>query len=79
VGVVGGQPVLDLCYEEDSIAEVDFNVVMTGEGEFAEVQGTAEGRPFDRQTMDQLLDLAVQGVRQLFEVQRTVLQKENKA
>jgi ribonuclease PH len=79
VGVVGGQAMLDLCYEEDSIAEVDFNVVMTGGGEFAEVQGTAEGRPFDRQTMDQLLDLAAQGVRQLFEAQRTALQKENEA
>jgi ribonuclease PH len=79
VGVVGGQPVLDLSYEEDSIAEVDFNVVMTGEDEFAEVQGTAEGRPFNRQTMDQLIDLAAQGVRQLFAIQRAVLEKENRA
>jgi ribonuclease PH len=79
VGIVNGEPVLDLCYEEDSMAEVDFNVVMTGEGEFVEVQGTAEGSPFDRQTMDQLVDLAAQGTRQLFEIQRTVLEKEDTA
>ena len=78
VGVVDGQPVLDLCYEEDSTADVDFNVVVTGEGEFVEVQGTAEGRPFSRQTVDELMDLAVDGARQLLEIQRTVLE-ENRA
>ena len=77
VGVLDGQPVLDLCYEEDSMAEVDFNVVMTDEGEFVEVQGTAEGRPFDRQTLGQLIDLAAQGAGQLFEIQRKVLEQEN--
>jgi ribonuclease PH len=79
VGVVGGQPMLDLCYEEDSMAEVDVNVVMNGTGEFIEVQGTAEGRPFGRQTMDQLIDLAAKGIRQLLEIQRPVLEKENGA
>jgi len=79
VGVVGGQPVLDLCYEEDSTAEVDVNVVMNATGEFIELQGTAEGRPFSRQTMDQLIDLATQGIRQLLETQRTVLEKEARA
>ena len=79
VGVVDSQPVLDLCYEEDSTAEVDVNVVMNATGEFIEVQGTAEGRPFNRQTMDQLIDLATQGIRQLLEIQRTVLEKEARA
>ncbi|UCC65813.1 MAG: ribonuclease PH [Anaerolineae bacterium] len=79
VGVVGGQPVLDLCYEEDSTAEVDVNVVMNATGEFIEVQGTAEGRPFSRQTMDQLIDLAAQGIRQLLETERSVLEKEARA
>jgi ribonuclease PH len=79
VGVVDGQPVLDLCYEEDSMAEVDVNVVMNAAGEFVEVQGTAEGRPFGRRTMDQLIDLAAKGIRQLLEIQRTVLEKEARA
>jgi ribonuclease PH len=72
VGVVDGEPMLDLCYEEDHRADVDFNVVMTGEDAFVEVQGTAEGAVFDRGTMDRLLDLAVGGVRQLFEMQRAI-------
>ena len=59
VGVVGGEPVLDLCYEEDVTAETDMNVVCTGDGRFVEVQGTAEGVPFDRAELDALLDLAV--------------------
>jgi len=58
VGIVDGQPLLDLCYAEDARAEVDFNAVMTDQGEFVEVQGTAEGASFSRQTMDALLDLA---------------------
>jgi len=74
VGVIDGQPMLDLCYEEDHRAEVDFNVVMTHRGEFVEVQGTAEGQPFDRQLMDRLLDLAAQGVEQLLEEQQAALQ-----
>lgn len=77
VGVVDGKPMLDLCYEEDHRADVDFNVVMTGENAFIEVQGTAEGAAFDRSTMDRLLDLAVGGVRQLFEMQQAILGVED--
>jgi ribonuclease PH len=73
VGVVDGQSVLDLCYEEDFAAEVDFNVVMTGTNDFVEVQGTAEGKPFSREKLDELLDLARHGVTELFEAQRTVI------
>ncbi len=65
VGVVDGVPVLDLPYEEDVRAETDMNVVMTGDGRFIEVQGTAEGAPFDRGLLDQLLDLAATGCAQL--------------
>lgn len=73
VGVMGGQPMLDLCYEEDSIAEVDVNVVMNAAGEFIEVQGTAEGTPFSRATLDELLNLAQAGIGQLLTIQRAVL------
>jgi ribonuclease PH len=73
VGVVRGVPLLDLCYEEDSTAEVDFNVVMTGDDEYVELQGTAEGRPFARAMMDQLIDVAREGILQLFEKQREAL------
>ena len=73
VGIVKGVPLLDLCYEEDSTAEVDFNVVMTGADEFVEVQGTAEHKPFSRAGMDSLLDLARQGTLELFEKQREAL------
>ena len=73
VGMVGGQPRLDLCYEEDAGAEVDFNVVMTGGGEFVEVQGTAEGTPFSRADLDAMLDLAGRGIEQLTALQRQVL------
>ncbi|MBI5946647.1 MAG: ribonuclease PH [Chloroflexi bacterium] len=66
VGIIKGVPMLDLCYEEDSTAEVDFNVVMTGEDAFVEVQGTAEGKPFSRQGMDELIDLARAGILELF-------------
>jgi ribonuclease PH len=76
VGVVDGEPMLDLCYEEDRHADVDFNVVMTGEGEFVEVQGTAEGDAFSRDTMDQLLDLATRGIGQLLDIQQAVLHTE---
>src|ERR1700710_2213617 len=61
VGIVDGQPLLDLCYEEDVNAETDMNVVMTGDGAYVEVQGTAEGMPFDRGLLDKLLDLAAGG------------------
>jgi ribonuclease PH len=74
VGVVDGQALLDLCYEEDSTAQVDFNVVMTGLDEFVEVQGTAEGKPFSRGEMDGLVDLARNGINELFAKQRAVLE-----
>jgi ribonuclease PH len=73
VGIVGGTPMLDLNYEEDVAAEVDMNVVMTGQGRFVEVQGTAERTPFTRSRLDHLLDLAWSGIRSLVEVQRTML------
>ncbi len=72
VGLVGGVPMLDLCYEEDSQADVDMNVAMTGAGQFVEVQATAEHRPFDDAQMNTLLALARTGVAQLIEVQKTV-------
>ncbi|GAA3115822.1 ribonuclease PH [Planomonospora alba] len=73
VGVVGATPLLDLCYTEDVAAETDMNVVMTGTGEFVEVQGTAEGRPFDRAVLDRLLDLGVAGCAELTRLQREAL------
>jgi ribonuclease PH len=72
VGVVGGTPMLDLCYEEDSRADVDMNVVMTAAGEFVEVQGTAEGAAFDRKTLDALTDLAAECIRTLVAIQRDI-------
>ncbi len=74
VGVVGGVPVLDLCYEEDVRAETDMNVVVTGTGAFVEVQGTAEGAPFDRAELDALLDLAVGGCADLAALQNAALE-----
>jgi ribonuclease PH len=65
VGVVDGQPLLDLNYQEDSVAEVDVNVVMNQVGEFIEIQGTAEARPFSRDRLDTLLDLAQAGISEL--------------
>ena len=73
VGVVGGVPMLDLPYVEDSTAETDMNVVMTGTGGFVEVQGTAEGAPYSRAELDALLDLAEGGIAQIVERQRAVL------
>jgi ribonuclease PH len=73
VGIVDAVPLLDLDYSEDSHAEVDFNVVGTSTGAYVEVQGTAEGKPFDRAGMDALLGLADNGLQQLFKMQRTVL------
>jgi ribonuclease PH len=72
-GIVGDDLLLDLCYEEDAKAEVDFNVVMTGSGDLVEVQGTAEGRAFSRQQLDALIDLAAQGIQQLTDFQREAL------
>jgi ribonuclease PH len=74
VGVVGSVPMLDLCYTEDVAAETDMNVVMTGEGSFVEVQGTAEGAPFDRAVLNQLLDLAVAGCEELTLIQQEALE-----
>jgi ribonuclease PH len=73
VGLVDGAPLLDLDYSEDSRADVDFNVVGTDTGTFVEVQGTAEGKPFDRTAMDGLLDLATSGLDQLFAAQAEIL------
>ena len=73
VGVVAGEELLDLCYDEDSWAEVDFNVVMTSEGKFVEVQGTAEENPFTKQTIDTVLALAEKGINHLFTVQKAAV------
>jgi ribonuclease PH len=73
VGLVNGEALLDLDYSEDSRADVDFNVVGTDAGTFVEVQGTAEGRPFDRPAMDGLIDLASSGLEQLFAAQTEIL------
>ncbi len=72
VGIVEGVPVLDLPYEEDVAAEVDMNIVCTGDGRFVEVQGTAEGEPFDRATLDRMLDLGVAGCAELTKIQKQV-------
>lgn len=73
VGIVEGTPLLDLKYDEDSRAGVDMNVICTGDGRFIEVQGTAEGEPFTREEMDELLLLAGQGIKQLVQAQRAAL------
>ncbi|MEY2722891.1 MAG: hypothetical protein RLZZ208_48 [Actinomycetota bacterium] len=73
VGVINGKAMLDLCYEEDVTAETDMNIVCTGSGEFVEVQGTAEGKPFDRALLNELLDLGAQGCLQLGQLQRAAL------
>ena len=73
VGVVDGEPMLDLCYAEDSRADSDFNVVMTDAGEFVEAQGTAERGTFSRQTLNALLDLAEKGIAELMERQREAI------
>ncbi|HEY2692057.1 MAG TPA: ribonuclease PH [Streptosporangiaceae bacterium] len=74
VGIVGGEPRLDLCYEEDVAAETDMNVVCTGDGNFVEVQGTAEREPFGRKLLDELLTLAVAGCAELTQLQRLALE-----
>ena len=73
VGIINGMAVMDLDYTEDSTAEVDLNVVMTGSGEYIEVQGTAEGKPFSRDFLNQQLDLAAQGIAQLTRLQKEAL------
>ena len=73
VGIVDNEPLLDLCYEEDARAEVDFNVVMTNEGKFVELQGTAEGQPFYHETMNKLVILAQTGINALFQIQQSAI------
>lgn len=73
VGIVDGEPLLDICYAEDSRALVDMNVVMTGAGHFVEIQGTGEQSPFSRKEMEQLLSLAEEGILQLIQVQKEAL------
>jgi ribonuclease PH len=73
VGIINGTPMLDLCYEEDVSAETDMNIVCTGDGNFVEVQGTAEGKPFDRNLLNKLLDLGVAGCVELSKLQRAAL------
>jgi ribonuclease PH len=73
VGIIDGVPMLDLPYVEDVRAETDMNVVVTGSGKFVEVQGTAEGAPFDRDELNNLLDLALIGTAQLADIQRETL------
>jgi ribonuclease PH len=75
VGIVGGEPCLDMCYEEDSAAEVDMNVVMTDSGKFVEVQGTAEKEPFSREEMDSMLALAEKGISELINIQKEALKE----
>jgi ribonuclease PH len=73
VGLVDGAAMLDLCYTEDSTADTDMNVVMSGDGTFIEVQGTAEGAPFDRSLLDELLDLGAKGCAELTALQQAAL------
>jgi ribonuclease PH len=75
VGIINGEPTLDLCYEEDVSAETDMNIVCTGDGNFIEVQGTAEGKPFDRALLDRLLDLGAKGCSDLTKLQIAALSK----
>lgn len=75
VGVVDGTSILDLCYAEDSTAEVDMNIVCTGAGRFIEIQGTAEREPFTREQMNEMLALAETGINQLFTIQRYALNR----
>ncbi|HXV27463.1 MAG TPA: ribonuclease PH, partial [bacterium] len=74
VGIISGKPFLDLCYGEDSKAEVDMNVVMMGSGKFVEVQGTAEGKPFSKKEMDSMLLLAKKGIAHLIEYQKKIVE-----
>ena len=73
VGIIDGAPMIDLCYEEDVRAETDMNIVCTSDGRFIEVQGTAEGAPFERSLLDHLLDLGADGCKKLAELQSRAL------
>jgi len=76
VGIVNGQPMLDLEYSEDSAADTDMNVVMTEQGQFIEVQGTAEAAPFSADELNEMLSLAKEGIKELIEIQRSVLTEQ---
>ncbi len=76
VGVVDGEAMLDLCYEEDFKAEVDMNVVMTDDGRFVEIQGTAEGEPFKKEVFDELLKLAEKGISEIIKIQKEILNED---
>jgi len=76
VGVVNGEPRIDLCYSEDSTAEVDMNVVMTGDGKIVEIQGTAEGTPFSKPALDSLMKLAEEGINSLINMQKKLIEDE---
>jgi ribonuclease PH len=76
VGVVNGEPRIDLCYSEDSTAEVDMNVVMTGDGKIVEIQGTAEGTPFSKTALDSLMKLAEEGINSLINMQKKLIEGE---
>ncbi len=78
VGIVNGEPVLDLCYEEDSKADVDMNIVMTESGKFIEIQGTAEEQPFTQEELDKLINLARNGLNKIFELQDKVINGNGK-
>ena len=74
IGIVHSYMLLDLCYDEDCSAEVDFNIVMTGKGEFVEIQGTAETKPFSKETTDSVLTLAEKGIKELFQIQQSAIE-----
>ena len=76
VGILNGEKILDLCYEEDSKAMVDMNIIMTDEGEFVEVQGTGEEKPFSRGELNELLDLGEKGIKQMIQVQKDSLKMD---
>ena len=76
VGILKGEKILDLCYEEDSKAMVDMNIIMTDEGEFVEVQGTGEEKPFSRGELNELLDLGEKGIKQMIQVQKDSLKMD---
>lgn len=75
-GIIDGAPALDLDYDEDSMAEVDMNIVMTGSGKFVEIQGTAEGDPFSDKELDGLIDLAKKGIKSIISIQKNTLGKD---
>lgn len=76
VGIVNGEKMIDLCYEEDSTAQVDMNIVGTGNGEFVEIQGTGEEAPFSRKDLNELLDLGEKGIKQIIQIQKETLKMD---